>query len=237
MATLGTQELWSAARRRRFAVRMLLGSRPGVYRVVPAWNWLRARDDHVLITSRTRLVIDGFPGSGNSFSIAALEAAAESEGRGLPPIAHHLHCPGQVLGAVRRGIPVLLLVREPTANAVSALARWPHLTAPLALASYARYHKRLRGAARGMQVATFEQLTGDFGAVTRRLNERFGADLPVFDHAASGAVVYSPDDEARAARRALATARRREVDDPALAGLRAEALEVYEYFATLAQPG
>jgi hypothetical protein len=212
---------------------MRLGRLPVVYRAVAGWNWLRVRDDHALVRRTTRLVIDGFPSSGNSFSIAALRAAAGGRDQ-LPPIAHHLHCPGQVVAAAHRQIPILLIVRDPRASVVSVLSRWPHLQARDVLTAYLGYHDRVQPVAPSMVIATFPQVTGDFGAVTERLNRRFGTDLPVFDHSDTNArVVYNPDEAGRAARRAVADARRSEIEAPAMAGLLTEAEEMYARFAAL----
>jgi hypothetical protein len=91
-----------------------------------------------------------------------------------------------------------------------------------------RYHERVRPSAAGLVVATFAQLTTDFGEVTQRVNERFGVDLPVFDHSPENiAAVYRPDDPDRAARRGLAATRRPEAEAPALAPLRARAVALY----------
>jgi hypothetical protein len=223
-----------ALRRARFDLRMLLARLPVVYRAVPAWNWARVRDDHALVTRRTELVIDGFPSSGNSYSIAALRTAALDEGATLPAIAHHLHCPGQVLDAVRRGIPTLLLVRRPTDTVTSALSRWPHLRAEQTLRAYVAYHERLLPRVAAMEVATFEQLIGDVGGVVRRVNARFGLSLPILDSARSGRRVYDPDDGTRAARRALAARRREEVESPSLAASRERADALHAAFTSAA---
>jgi hypothetical protein len=214
----------SGPRRARFAGRIWLGGKPVVYRAVPAMNWLRHRDPVAFVPDGTALVIDGFPGSGNSFAANALAAAARAEGRELPPIAHHLHCARQVLNAADRGLPVLLLVREPVRNAVSAIARWPHLSAPVVLRAYAWYHEPLVPVADRLVVSTFDELTRDLGAVTRRVNERFDTDLPIFEHTPeSAAGVYGPVTPERAARKELAARREPEVLAPELASLRERA--------------
>jgi hypothetical protein len=224
-----------ALRRARFDGRMTLARLPVVYRAVPAWNWLRVRDPHTLVTRRTAFVIDGFPSSGNSFSIAALRAAAADEGRTLPPVAHHLHCPGQVLDAARRGIPILLLVREPGAAVTSVISRWPHLGAAQTLRAYVGYHERLRRCLPAVEVATFGQLTSDVADVVTRVNARFGLALPSFDDAGAGASrVYDPDDPARAARRATAARRRAEVEASSLADLLDRANGLYTAYAAAA---
>ncbi len=103
----------------------------------------RVRQTPALVTRRTELVIDGFSSSGNSFAIASLKLASSAHAVALPRVAHHLHNPGQVRKGVRRGIPTLLLVREPRGTVTSALARWPALRAEQVL-RHVGYHERLR---------------------------------------------------------------------------------------------
>ncbi|MEW6059376.1 MAG: hypothetical protein AB1551_04425, partial [Actinomycetota bacterium] len=57
----------------------------------------------------TDLVIEGYPRSANTLAVSAISAAQPGPIR----IAHHLHAPGHVIAAIRRGVPVLVLVREP----------------------------------------------------------------------------------------------------------------------------
>ena len=60
----------------------------------------------------TQLVIEGYPRSANTYAVVAF-AAVQPE---RPRIAHHLHVAAQVLAAVDRDIPTMVLIRRPQAK-------------------------------------------------------------------------------------------------------------------------
>jgi hypothetical protein len=218
-----------ALRRARFDVRMVLGRQPVAHYVVAWWNLARVRQSQALVTRRTELVIDGFPSSGNSFAIAALKRACSEQAVALPRVAHHLHNPGQVRKALRHGIPTLLLVRQPASTVVSALTRWPALRAEQVLRHYVAYHEHLCSHQAQMVIADFDELTSDFGAVTRSVNARYGLHLPEFEHTSvSAALVYDRDEPARAARRVAAMGARAQLDDVALRAILQTATALHE---------
>ena len=125
----------------------------------------------------TRLVIDGFPRAGNTFAVTAFRL---SQREGVP-VAHHTHMPGQILGAVRAGIPVLLVIREPEPTVLSLVVRLPYLSVGQALRSYWRFHEPLARVRDRLVVGTFEEVVSDFGAVVRRVNARFGTSFDAFE--------------------------------------------------------
>lgn len=224
-----------ALRRRKFDVRMRCGRTPALWHAVELVNWRTVRRPHVRVTGETELVMDGFPSSGNSYSIAALRFACRAEGVPEPRVAHHLHNPGQILDGVRRRIPVLLLVREPGAAAASLVSRWPYLTIGQGLRTWTAFHERLLPAADAMVVADFAEVTGDFGAVTRRVNARFGTSFPVFEQTGENArAIYSPDEEGRRDRRERAAKAREELADPRHAAALERATMLYRRLAVVA---
>lgn len=223
----------------RFVVRMALGRMPVLYHLVVLNNWVRVRQPHVLVRRDTALVIDGFPSSGNSYGIAALRAAADAEpayrGRALPPIAHHMHCPRQVIAAAKRDTPVILLVRPPRACIPSALTRWPAFTAKVTLRAYIGYYDTLLSHTGRMVVTPFDRLTSAFGDVVATAKERFGVDLPDYDQSAPYAsAVYDPEASGRADRRALVEQARADVEAPEVASLLRRAEALYDRYVALA---
>ena len=62
-----------------------------------------------VISPETELVIDGFTRSATTFAVYALQLSQERPVR----LAHHLHAPAQLIEAARRGVPALVLIREP----------------------------------------------------------------------------------------------------------------------------
>jgi hypothetical protein len=137
-----------------------------------------------VLDDTTELVIDGYTRSASTFAVYALQLAQERPLR----LAHHLHAPAQLIAAVRRGLPTLLVIREPKGAVLSQLVREPGVAMRDALVAYVRFHERLRPYRDGMVVGDFETVTHDFGTVIGRLNQRFGLHLTEF--------VHSPEAEA-----------------------------------------
>jgi hypothetical protein len=128
------------------------------------------------ITSRTEVVVEGFPRSGNTFAAWALRLSQPRD----VVIASHVHVPAQVKLAVRRHLPVLVVVRPPIDAVSSLIVAAPHVRAAAGLREYAHHHRELYPIRDALLVATFDEVTTDFGQVTRRLNQRFGTTFEPF---------------------------------------------------------
>jgi hypothetical protein len=126
-------------------------------------------------------VIEGYPRSGNSFARhAVLHANPELR------IASHLHTAAHVIVSVRLGVPAVVLVRDVDDAVSSTLLMGTYASGPdSALRAYHRFYSRLWPYREHVVVATFDQLVGDFGAVMRRVNERFATRFAPFDHDAA----------------------------------------------------
>lgn len=199
------------------------------------------------ITEHTDVVIEGFPRSSNTFAAAALHQAAD----GRLAIASHVHTPSQVVLAVRRGLPTLVVIREPVATLASLLVAAPHVRAGAALREWTHHYEVLWPHRERFVVATFAQVTTDFGQVTQRVNERFGVDFPLFrhdeaalaavsDHMQQGHEWWHPGEsnnapwplERRNERNALA---RERITSPANAEALARANGVFERYRSVAE--
>jgi hypothetical protein len=204
------------------------------------------------LTSETELVVEGFPRSGNTFAVASFGTAQTRPVK----LARHEHAAAQVLGAVRRNVPVLVLIRRPDDAILSLAVQQPQLTVRQLLRSYLRFYRPLRPCLDRLVVATFDQVTTDFGAVTRRVNDRYGTAFGVFDHTEENARRSLEEIERRSRDRwgqSLASELKRsapsEVKDrvkaalrtryahPRLARLRAQADDAYGVFARAAEGG
>jgi hypothetical protein len=158
-----------------------------------AWDLamqLRPDKRSTLAGRRSAIVIEGFLRSGNTWSVAAFQVA---NGVDLP-VAHHLHGGAHVRRAVRLGLPTVVLVRRPADAVSSYLVRRPTLTPADALLEYLDFHRTAWPARAGFLVAPFEEAVADFGAVTDRVNVRFGTRFARFgtdpaSHAAALALV------------------------------------------------
>jgi hypothetical protein len=138
---------------------------------------LRRRGE--VIGAETDLVIESFPRCASSFAVAAFRLAQEP---GAVSIANHTHMPAQVLLAARRGVPALVLTREPEAAVLSHVIHTPSLGVSSSLRGYVRFYEpllRVRGA---FVVGPFDEVVRDFGGAIDRLNERFGTSFARFEH-------------------------------------------------------
>ena len=129
-----------------------------------------------VIGPQTELVIDGYTRSASTFAVYAFQLCQDEPVR----LAHHLHAPAQLIAAARRGIPALLLIREPQGAILSQLIQEPEVALRDALVAYFRFHDP--DALPAVFVAEFEQVTHDFRSVIRRLNTRFGTNFTEFAH-------------------------------------------------------
>ncbi len=137
---------------------------------LPVARWRRHGE---AVGDGTDLVVEGFPRSGNSFAVAALASAQPAPIR----IAHHVHAPANVIAGIRRGLPTLVVVREPEDAVVELVLLKPFLAVAQALRGWVRFHEPLLRYRGRFLVARTDEVIGDLAGVVRRLNERFGTSL------------------------------------------------------------
>ena len=141
---------------------------------VPIARWM---GHGVPISPRTDIVIEGFPCSANSFTVAAFATSQPGPIR----VAHHLHAPGHVIAAVRRSVPALVLIRRPRDAVLEFVRTKPSLTVAQAARGYLRFYRPLLPFRDRFLVGTFDEVTTDLGSVVRRLNDRFGTSFAEFE--------------------------------------------------------
>lgn len=173
--------------RLRLSVASRLGRHPALYLPVARRQYRKALQglgpganrDAVppVVGPGTEIVIEGYPRSANSFAVAAFRQA---QGRPVN-IAHHRHAAAQVLGGIRMGVPVLVLIRKPE-EAVPSLAARHRFGVGGALAYYTRFYGPLLRHRDRVEWARFEEVTTDFGAVVQRINARYGTSFAPFEH-------------------------------------------------------
>lgn len=159
----------------RFQARATISCYPWLYFPIQR---LRPRRRDLVVARDTEIVIEGYPRSANTFAAVALLLAQEQPVK----IARHLHAPAQVIRAVQWGIPTLVLIRQPEDAVLSLLIREPAMSAKQALRDYVRFYQRILPYRSGFLIATFEEVTQDFGAVIDRLNEKFDTKFSRFHH-------------------------------------------------------
>ena len=126
----------------------------------------------------TEIVIEGFPRSASSFAVAAFELAQDRK----PVTAHHVHAPAQVIEAVRRRIPVLLLIREPEETVLSYVVRRPELTVGQALRGYVRFYIPLSAYRKEVVIGDYPRVVTQFGDLINEVNQKYGTEFVPFEH-------------------------------------------------------
>jgi hypothetical protein len=169
----------SPLRRARHLLRTYATEHPALY--LPFARRKYPGPSPEVISSETELVIDGYTRCGSTRAVYALQFAQETPVR----LAHHLHASAQLIEAARRGLPALALIRRPQDAILSQIVREPDVAMREALIAYTRFYASLLSYRARFVVADFEDVTSDFGAVTRRLNEKFGLSLDEFDATAA----------------------------------------------------
>jgi hypothetical protein len=232
------KDVWTRFLRRG---KYLLGSDP---LTLPILLRLTPTGTSKQITENTDLVVEGFPRSGNTFMVTALENAAHHRIR----IASHVHHVAQVKLACQRALPTALVVREPLDTLASYLTYGQHGRPARCIEEYISYHRELLPYLDQLVVCHFDENVSDLSAVIERINERFDLALPPFDG--------SPENRKRVideiatfhrlthprlqsdfvaprpteARRAVTERFRAELEQPRYAKLLAEARELYGYY-------
>jgi hypothetical protein len=126
----------------------------------------------------TQIVIEGFPRTANTFAVVAFTMAQPEPVR----VAAHVHAPAQLIAAAARGIPAIALIREPEPTILSFAIRHPEIGVRHGLRGYVRFYEPLLRYRDRLVVGRFSEVTTDFGAVIRRVNERFGTSFGIFEH-------------------------------------------------------
>jgi hypothetical protein len=164
----------SPVRRARHVLRTRVSEHPALY--LPFARHKYPGPSPEVISKQTELVIDGYTRCATTFAVYALQLSQPRPVR----LAHHLHAPAQLIEAARNGVPALVLIREPKGAVVSQLIREPEVALSNALMAYARFYSCLLPYRDRFVVGDFAEVTSDFGAVVRRLNERFGTSFAEF---------------------------------------------------------
>ena len=171
--------------RRRFPSFWVHERATGIPVVATAYCWARGLRNS-MPDRRSDLVIEGFPRSANTYARAGfLDANPHAR------VASHLHNARSVRLAVRRGTPVLVLVREPVSAVTSLMVRDRRLNPETAFRAYARFYRAVLPLADRVVLAHFpdvlrrpgalhRDVVDDLGQVIERVNARFGCEFALY---------------------------------------------------------
>jgi hypothetical protein len=149
-----------------------LGGVVGDYRLaLPLFRILGTRYPN-LARRDTELCVDGFPRSGNSFLVAAIQ-------RWNPDLrlSHHTHLAGNIKFAVEQGIPTVILLRKP-ADAVASAMIWDGMITPrVGLFTYMHFYRSVAAILEKALLVNFEDAVGKPDAVVDLINQTFGTTI------------------------------------------------------------
>ena len=181
-----TSPLMRWPRQWSYEIRSLLAREPMLWPLYQPYIWW----DQYNITARgiaearervvgahTEILIDGYPGSANSFATAAFQFSQPER----VELAHHLHSPVQIIQAVKRGVPTIVTLRDPRGATLSLTSRWPHVAVAQGLRNYIRFYNKIKPYADGCVLSTFERTTRHFDEVVEEVNQRFGTHFAIFE--------------------------------------------------------
>lgn len=145
---------------------------------LPLWTATHPDASHQ-IARDTDLVIEGYPRSGNSFSEVAFRW---SQRPNQVRLAHHIHQPAQIIQAVRWGVPAIVLIRQPEDAILSYSIYQPENSLRQSIRYYNRFYRSLLPYLNQCVVATFDQVTCDFGTIIENVNQTYSTNFVRFDH-------------------------------------------------------
>ncbi|MGI8433626.1 MAG: hypothetical protein ACR2LE_02665 [Nocardioidaceae bacterium] len=127
------------------------------------------------IQPSTRVVIEAFPSSGNTYCRQAFLLSNAD----VPPeaVCSHTHSPRIVEHAVRTRLPCIVVVRDPRDAVSSAVQRFPGIHLDSAFGYYDHYYRKLLPIKDEFVVAPFDTVIRDFSSIIARCNDRYGTDF------------------------------------------------------------
>lgn len=136
----------------RFAIRCYLGESEIGHQLLRAYTGYSRK----LACNKTRICLEGYPRSGNSFLYNLISKRVKEGIR----IAHHVHVPSQVEVSLRVGAYCFVLIREPSAAIASAIvASDMKLTESVACNGYLKFYRRLEHGWKDCFLIDFEDIT------------------------------------------------------------------------------
>ena len=165
----------------RTIIRSEVSKIPGLF--IPIKKFLNPSKMDRIVGVDTELVIEGYPRSANTFAVKAFQLSQPQAVR----IAHHTHSIGQVLWAIRHGIPTIVLIRNPKDVIASLAIRYIEIRnfeIPLSIAfqEYINFYKPLLHDKHRDEIvaANFDDVINDFGNIIMQTNKKFNTSFTVF---------------------------------------------------------
>lgn len=129
------------------------------------------------VRPESAVIIEGFPRSANTFAVVALKMSQPHSIH----VGRHLHSLGHVRRGLELGKPALIVIRHPRDAVLSLAIAHPDLKLASLLTEYVDFYEGIEELGDAVVLGEFNEVTSDFGAVTRRLNGRFGTRFQEFE--------------------------------------------------------
>ncbi len=135
----------------------------------------RGRLRHRRLQARTKIVIEAFPSSGNTFCRQAFLLSNPD----VAPndICSHTHSPRVVERAVRAGVPCIVVAREPRDAVSSMVQRFTGISIQSAFAYYDHYYRKLLPIKDEFVHVPFEAVVRDFSDAVTECNQKYGVQF------------------------------------------------------------
>ncbi len=157
-------------KRLKFSVRLYLGRYPNLF--FPIYGIKKTNKD-LFISKETQLVVSAYPRTANTFFVVALEQIQTKP----ISIAHHLHVPALALEAIKRGLPTVILIRNPKEAIISLVIRENHITLNQAINAYKAFYQCLLVHKNKILIAHFSAIINDLPSIITNINSRFNLNL------------------------------------------------------------
>lgn len=154
-------------------LRLYVSARPKLYAAYARLGGLQFQ-----LTETTQVLVDSYPRSANSF----FEAAFTRAHGGRLEVAHHSHAAGQVLMGVKRGLPAIVLLREPR-GAIASFYEMNDGDYPIELCTreYVVFYTALRSVIDRLVVVETATLENRFFALMTLLRDRYGLNVEPYE--------------------------------------------------------
>jgi hypothetical protein len=139
---------------------------------------LRGFENDIVIDRQTDVVIEGFFRSANTFAAYAFMQAQPEK----ISVAYHTHAPATIIQAVKWHMPTLVLIRRPADTITSLALKHPSTSIEQGYKDYIDFYSAIAPYASHYFIATFNEVTNDFGSVMDQFNQRFCTNFVRFEH-------------------------------------------------------
>ncbi|MCM1984894.1 hypothetical protein [Lyngbya confervoides] len=165
---------------------------PSLFLPFSSWRWRRWRRKYVPenthyepaapfpLSKNTEIVIEGFPRTANTFAHIAFKLAQDE----YINIGHHTHAAAQVIAAVRRRVPTIVLIRDPEEAIISYIVGEfdPKITMRQVLQDYIAFYKPILPHRNEFVLAPFRKVVTSYGEIIGKVNNKYGTCFNEFKH-------------------------------------------------------